>query len=109
MDGVNYKYMQQLVSVKPAETWSKVDVSVLAIWGEADFITSRADSELVASSVNAGHPGKATFVALPKTDHMYSKAEDAEESFLSGTPGPFNSAIVENIAKWIKERVGSSS
>ncbi|MBI3835009.1 MAG: PDZ domain-containing protein [Planctomycetes bacterium] len=109
VDGVNYKYMQQLVSVKAVEVWSKIDVPVLAIWGEADFIASRADSELVASTVNASHPGKATFMALPKADHMYSKAEDQEESFLSGTPGPFNSAVVENIAKWIHERSGSSS
>jgi len=109
VDGVNYKYMQQLVSLKPVEMWSKVDVPVLAIWGEADFIASRADSELVASTVNGSHPGKATFMALSKADHMCSKAEDQEESFLSGAPGPFNAAVVENIAKWIKERVGSSS
>ncbi len=108
--GVHYKYMQQLASLDLASAWAKTDVPVLAMWGEADYTASRTDSELIASIVNKSHAGKGTFAALPEIDHGYSKAEDQEESFLSGQgSGSFNSIVVDTLVKWMKEQMGSTS
>lgn len=105
--GIHYKFMQELASLDIASAWSKVKTPVLAVWGEADFGASKADSELIASIVNKNAAGKGKFLALPKTDHGFSLAEDQEESFLAGRGGgTFNPAIVDALTKWIKENAG---
>jgi len=105
--GIHYKFMQELASLDVAGAWSKVKMPVLAIWGEADFNSSKADSELVASIVNKNAAGKGKFVALPQTDHGFNLAEDQEESFLAGrSGGTFNPAIADTLTKWFKENAG---
>ncbi len=109
--GMHYKYLQQLAGLDLVASWSKVSVPVLAMWGESDFAASKADSELIASTVNKKAPGKAKFVALPKTDHSYAKVEDQEESFLAGPGGGgnFNPIVMETVINWFKEQMGSKS
>lgn len=105
--GIHYKFMQELASLDVASAWSKVKTPVMAVWGEADFGASKADSELIASIVNKNAAGKGKFLALPKTDHGFSLSEDQEESFLAGWGGgTFNPAIVDALTKWFKENAG---
>ncbi len=106
IDGIHYRFYQDLVSFNAVEAWKKVDTNVLALWGEADFIAARKDSEMVVEIVNAAHPGKATFTAIKGIDHVYSKAEDAEEAFLAGFGGDFNKIIVETADAWMKKLIG---
>lgn len=107
IQGIHYKFMQELANLNIAGAWGKVSSPVLAIWGEADWASCKADSELVASIVNKNAGGKGKFLALPKTDHGFSLAEDQEESFLAGRMGgTFNPAIVDALTKWMKEIAG---
>lgn len=107
--GMHYKYLRQLAGLDLDGAWSKVSVPVLAMWGEADYAASKADSELIAASVNKKAPGKGKFVSLPGTDHSYAKSEDQEESFLAGPGGNFNPIVMETLVKWLKEQMGSPS
>lgn len=106
--GIHYRYMQELASLDVAGAWSKIKAPVMAMWGEADWNASKADSELVASIVNKNAPGKGKFVALPKTDHGFNQAEDQEESFLASTGGggTFNPAVIDTLVKWFKDNAG---
>ena len=80
---------------------------MLTLWNESDYIASKTDSELVAAIVNRGHPGKATFVAVPGIDHGFNQAEDQEESYLAEGAVSFNPVVIETLTKWIKVQGGS--
>ena len=103
--------MDQLAGFDVQAAWARVGTPVLAMWGEADYVASRADSELIAALVNKKAPGKAKFMALPEIDHTYAKSEDQEESFLSGQGGGgnFNPVIMETLIGWMREQMGSKS
>lgn len=99
--GMPYTFGQQLFDLKIENDWAKVDAPVLALWGASDYVAGRKDSECVAAAVNKAHPGNGAVVSVPKCCHMFSKAEDMEESFLAGL-GEFNPAVVEIATNWIK-------
>lgn len=101
--GMSTNYARESAKAKPTATWSDVKVPVLAIWGEADFVANRKDSEMIAEMVNKAAPGKGKFVAQPKTDHQLGKAEDQEEAFLAGN-SPFQPTIIETLTKWMTEQ-----
>lgn len=109
--GLNYKYLQQLAALDLSAAWSKVSVPVLAIWGQADYAASKADSELIADIVNRKASGKGKFVSLPNIDHSYAKVEDQEESFLAGPGGGgnFNPVVMETVIAWFREQMGTKS
>lgn len=64
-----------------AEAWSKIDVPVLVLWGEYEQFERRYGHELIAQIVNANHPGKATFVVVPKADHGLHRYPDAISAY----------------------------
>jgi pimeloyl-ACP methyl ester carboxylesterase len=98
--GSHYTYWQELAKNSTAEGWKKVDAPVLVMWGEADFMAPRSDSEALAAAVNAAHAGRAEFVTIPKCDHQLDTASDTEESFLAGFSGNFNAAVIDKVTEW---------
>lgn len=107
VDGIHYQYWQELAAQNPVDAWSKVDAPLLVLWGDADFISAKANSELIVSTVNKAHPNRAELAVVPGADHMYNKVEDAEESFLAGGRGSYNPAVIEAATKWMKAKVSS--
>lgn len=102
--GIQQPYFLDIARTDYAKAWGEVNAEVLALWGDADYQANRGDAEFIAESVNKAHPGKATFKALPECDHVGNKADDIEDSFLSGYgAGDFNPVIVETLAKWIEK------
>jgi pimeloyl-ACP methyl ester carboxylesterase len=109
MGGLNLSYYQHLAQMDPANAWGNVDAATLAIWGECDFTANRTDSEhLVRWVEKGGKSEKAELLVLPGIDHSFYKAEDQEESYLSGFGGEFNPVIVETVVEWINKRSGKS-
>jgi len=82
--------------------WEKVDAPVLAIWGEHDWIMSRADIEKIAELANRKHPGNGKFVALPRTTHGIIKNGTDEYSMRNFDTGSFNQAVVPLVFGWMK-------
>lgn len=108
MYGRHYKFFQQLYDVPLAQLWSQLDTDVLALHGDADFVSAAADHEAIAATVNATHPGRATYRALPNLDHGF-KAFTTPAAALSGAgQGQFNPEIVTTVRQWLLERAKGS-
>lgn len=63
------KYYQQLQQLNLEAAWEEVNAPVLAGHGEDDWIMSRDDVVRIAEIVNKNHPGTATYIDVPKSDH----------------------------------------
>jgi hypothetical protein len=64
------------------------------------------DHRLIADIVNARHPGRATYRALPGTDHGFSAVKDRAESFANGREGraaPFREEFPALLLAWARE------
>lgn len=101
--GRHYSYFQDLAAIDLGKAWAEIDAEVLAVWGEADFVGNRADSEYIAKMVNSKHPGSATFVALAEIDHHFMEHEEQEDSYDSIGYGSPNPNFLELLQKWLKE------
>ncbi|MGH9754756.1 MAG: alpha/beta fold hydrolase [Blastocatellia bacterium] len=95
-------FYHQLQDLNLASAWEKVDAPVLILYGEYDWIMSRADHELIAEIVNSKHPGRATFVELPKTDHLFMTYDNIGAAFEGATPGRYNPSVTEQILKFLQ-------
>ncbi len=108
--GRHYTFFQQLYDVNVPEAWAKLDADVLALWGEADFVSGRDDHEAIAAIVDAGHKGRGRFLLVPKSDHGFDRSGSQSEAIhasLSGAKRPdFNPAILESLRAWMVERAG---
>ncbi|UOQ67599.1 CocE/NonD family hydrolase [Hymenobacter volaticus] len=85
----HYSYIQQWQDVNLAAAWKKLNTHVLALRGEADYISYSEDHQLIADVVNQQHPGWATFQLLPNVDHGFTKVKTQLESIkLADAPNP---------------------
>lgn len=108
--GIYHPYFLNICRTDYAKAWGEVGSEVLVLWGEADYQANRKDSEFIAEAVNKKHSGRATFKTLPKCDHVGNKADDPEDSFLTGySAGEFNPALVETLVNWMEKLGGGKA
>ncbi len=96
-------FFQQLHDRNLASEWAKVSANVLAIWGEADFVSARDDHERIAAIAERAGQGGGRFVELEGCDHGFNRASSFAEAFGLQGQGEFNPAIVELLVNWAKE------
>jgi len=97
--GIYKSYYQDLAGTDFVATWGKVTAPVISLWGEADFQANKDDCEAIAKAAKKGE-----FKSLQGIDHVCNKAEDQEDSYLSGMQGgDFNPIIVETLVEWMKK------
>jgi hypothetical protein len=94
-------YVQQWAAVELAPQWKRVDVPVLIVQGEQDFVATVADAPLLRDIVESFHPGRATLVMVPGMDHFLSRAATMKESMARGGPGAFHEGSLEAIRAWL--------
>ncbi len=105
--GRHYTFFQQLHDVNLPEFWAKSDGQVLALWGEAEYVSGRDDHELIAAIVNAKHEGQGAFAVVKQSDHGFSLARspaEAHEVSSQSTPGAasrFNPEIIRVLDEWL--------
>jgi pimeloyl-ACP methyl ester carboxylesterase len=88
--------------------WAQINVPVLVVHGEYDWIMSRAEADHVLEIVNARHAGRATLAWLPRTDHnleMFATPLDA----YNGQAGQFDPAVIDRVAEWLRENVPATA
>lgn len=107
--GSHHSFFHELATLDLAAQWRTVQVPVLALWGEADFVAMRACSEFIVKNAAAGGNGRCRFVELKGIDHNYAPMEDAEESYLAQFTGEFNPVIVETIKAWVAQQAAPSA
>lgn len=98
--GRHYRFFQQLADLNLPEAWSKLDAHVLALWGQAEFVSTEADHAMIAEQVNRAHPGKGTFRALEGIAHGFEKADSPADKFGKPGPGEFNPIVIEALRAW---------
>jgi pimeloyl-ACP methyl ester carboxylesterase len=99
------KYMQEVNDKNFCSYWTKLGKTrVLALFGEADFISLQSCQEQVATAVNAANPGMAEYKVVPVSDHGFNTARDFKDSHTKwGKPGnEFNPTIIQMMKDWIK-------
>lgn len=98
-------FYHQAQDLNVESAWEKINVPVLVLYGEYDWIMSRADHELIANIVNRKNSGKAKLVILPKTDHSLDVYESREKAFRS-EGGKFDESVVQLMLDWLKQNAG---
>jgi dienelactone hydrolase len=92
----------QLQELNLAEAWSRVNVPVLAVHGEYDWIMSADDYKLLAGTVNARYPGSAVYVDWPKIDHGLYTHASAEKAFGRDAQQGYDPKLSEYVLEWLK-------
>ncbi|HZI19956.1 MAG TPA: alpha/beta hydrolase [Pyrinomonadaceae bacterium] len=108
-DGPEHQYgrpaafFHQLGDLNLAAAWEKVEAPTLVMYGEYDWIMSRDDHLLIAELVNARSPGRATYLELPKTDHLLVSFESMQKAF-QGDSGEYNKTATEEVLRFLRDR-----
>ena len=109
--GRPYAWHQQAARHDFLQAWSSIDAPVLVIFGEFDQFESRHGHELIATTVNRRHPGRATFVEIARMDHegdVYDTIEDAYvwASPISGPPKAAARLQAGPMLRWLRDVAG---
>lgn len=109
MWGRHWRYWMQLDSLNMAETWKQVNAPVLIVHGGADYEQcSLVEPFMIRETVNAAHPGTATWITIDDIDHFMMKSKDWKEAAANFkaqqyAKGNFNYKIAEETVKWLKQ------
>ena len=84
----NAEYWRQIQDYPHLENWKNTTAKVLVQFGESDFQAfSKADHQQIVNTVNHFHPGNATLITYPSTDHYFAKSgtmQVAYDKFVNG-------------------------
>ena len=97
-------YYHQVASLPVDDLFARLEVPTLILYGEYDWIMSRADHERLAALVNRRRPGLATLEILPHTGHDLDQFASAEAAYAGRDPR-FDPALVERVAGWLDTHV----
>lgn len=96
------EYFQQVADINIRDLWMKTNVSVLAMHGASDFVSSSAEHRQIAEIVNQYHPGKAKYFEIPNSDHWSLSAASEMESYLNQQTG-LNPLPLVKALEWLRE------
>ena len=91
----------QLEALDLLSAWSMVDVPVLAMHGEYDWVMSGEDHRTLANLANKHRPGAGKFVELEKTNHLLYAYDTPEEAFKGGSSGHYNPLATTTILEFL--------
>ncbi|HEX6107550.1 MAG TPA: alpha/beta hydrolase, partial [Gemmatimonadales bacterium] len=97
-------FFQDVQRFNVAAAWDSLDVPVLVLYGEHDWVRAREDHELIVRMVNARRPGSAELVVLEGVDHNLMRYADPASAF-RGEGGVVAEELPEAVARWLS-RVG---
>jgi pimeloyl-ACP methyl ester carboxylesterase len=85
--------------------WSQVNVPVLIIAGEFDWIMTLEDSQILQQVINTNHPGNATLYVAPGMNHHWSKFKTRADAFKEEN-GTYDHETVAYLIRWLKGMTG---
>jgi len=78
----NAEYWRQIQDYPHLENWKNTTAKVLVQFGESDFQAfSKDDHQQIVNTVNYFHPGNATLMTYPSTDHYFAKSGTMQEAY----------------------------
>ena len=107
----NAEYWRQIQDYPHLENWKNTTAKVLVQFGESDFQAfSKADHQQIVNTVNYFHPGNATLISYPSTDHYFAKSgtmQEAYDKFVNGQIqqlfDEYNQEVGLSAVKWSNE------
>lgn len=101
-------FYQQLQELNVAGAWAKVDVPVLAVHGEYDWVMSSDDYKLLANALNSKHPGSAEFVEWLRADHLLYTHASEEKAVHRDPEQKYDPKLTEMVLAWLTTAEGNS-
>ena len=92
----------QLEDLELLSAWSKVDVPVLTIHGEYDWIMSGDDYSLLVKALNVRNHGSAEFKEWPRADHDLLTHTSLEKAFGSDPDKEYDPKLSDFVLAWIR-------
>ena len=98
-----YTYVQQWADLDLSSEWKRIDVPVLIVQGQNDFVATVADAPLLRDIIDSFHPGHATLALIPSMDHFLTRVPSMKASMQSaGNPnGIFETQVLDTIRAWL--------
>ncbi len=108
--GLSDAYLHQIGDISLGAQWKNVDIPVLVLYGTSDPATSADEGRYLTSLINAVHPGRATYVELPRMGHDFA-LYDSQLDFMNRTAGakphPYDDEALAVILKWLSEHLAA--
>jgi pimeloyl-ACP methyl ester carboxylesterase len=101
--GRPFAFHQQAQQQNWAGAWAKVDVPVLALFGEYDWYEDAEGARLIADLVNQRRAGLARYVEVPATDHHFVRFPGAREAQRDQGGTISADPAVEEMLRWLRE------
>jgi dienelactone hydrolase len=95
------EYFRALDRIDPAACWRAVDVPVLALWGEYDWIVSDDDHQRIAAWVREGGRD-AKSVTVGGVDHDSLRRTSFAEGFTRRGQGQIDGAVARASIEWMR-------
>ncbi len=83
-----------------ASYWEKLNLPVLVIYGEYDWIMSREDHVMIADIMNKKKNGWGTFLEIPGMDHQFTIYSSLQEAF-DGFSDKFDQSVADKTVEWL--------
>lgn len=95
------RYYQQLQALDIEGAWQRVDVPVLIVQGELDWITGTEESDRAAAIVARRDKRLVTYVVRPGMNHHFETFPDARAAFQE-KGGRFDETAARTISDWLR-------
>jgi pimeloyl-ACP methyl ester carboxylesterase len=96
-------FYQQLQGLNLAEAWAVVNVPVLAVHGQYDWIMSSDDYRLLVNTLNERRAGSAEFVEWPRADHGLYGHADLQKAFGRDPQQQYDPQLTDYVLNWLKQ------
>jgi pimeloyl-ACP methyl ester carboxylesterase len=96
-------FYHQVQALNFEAAWARVNVPVLALYGEYDWVMSLADHEKIVKLVNRNGAGLAELIVIPKANHNLSVFATPQQAF-DETDGQLPDQLIGIVENWWKKQ-----
>ena len=96
------KFFHELQDLNLARAWQESTGSVLALYGEYDWVSALVDHQKIAEIVNLRSPGAGTVITIPQLDHGFTRHATLKDSFGALGRGARVPELSDQILRWIE-------
>jgi pimeloyl-ACP methyl ester carboxylesterase len=96
-------FYHQLQDLNLAQAWRTVNVPVLAVHGEYDWIMGADDYRLLADVLNARKAGSGEYVDWPRADHGLYVHSDQQKAFGRDPDQKYDPRLSDYVLQWLAQ------
>ncbi len=113
--GRSLQFHKEINQHNSAMAWRNTKSHVLTVYGEADIAAIHPDDHIaIANYVNEVHPGKGTYLFVPKTNHTFQEIGTMAEyvqmqrnplAYEAMAQEHFNYKLFDDVCKWMTDKL----